>query len=256
MALGTSIAEADLVEVLCVLLTASFGVAATLKWRDRWWSYPMGALALAFAIGWFCDRNVIATMLVALTRFLEILNERATPYLGLVAVVAGGAAAWGAVSSLNRAALDTAAEAFLQLRAKYHSDEMRSAIELLVDFAYPIKKSVIGEWNRALRSDAFGAVGELLRPALEGLEDGRREKLKSAARKVTGYFDDVGFLFKHKIIRGREMKLSFVDVPGLNVFYEVCVPMYSLKNRNSPSISYALLLRRTLEKHGEGMMRY
>ena len=242
---------------LFIPLAIALGVAAIRpRWRSTLWFPPLIACLMMLNIGWHLDRDVTVAMLSGLLALLREVNQATSPFLGLTAIVAGAIAGWEAISSLNRAALDTAADAFLHLREKYHSDDTRTAIETLVDFAYPIKKEITDTWNSKLRAGNFEAIGQFLSPALERLTPSEREKIKSAARRITGYFDDVGFLFKHGIIRGRLMKFSFVNVPGLNIFYEVCVPMYSIKNQDSPSIEYAHLLRGVLKRQGEGMKKY
>ena len=184
-----------------------------------------------------------------------LLDKAAAAVLGVIAVVSGWIAAQGAIGALKTTALDTAANAFLTLREKYHSDEMRAAIKLLFDFAISTKEAAGSVWQEKLRVADFRALGQLLRPARDRKSTDELSELKSAARMVTAYFDDVAFLVEHKIIKGKIVE-NFLNVPGLNIFYEVCVPLLALDNEHSPSIAYAHALRRHKKQQGSGMKRY
>jgi hypothetical protein len=205
-----------------------------------------------------------------LTRWIVVLGAAAAAWyfapdesIGLSAIlykVTTDNIALIAVLSLDRAALDTAATAFLDLRGKYHRPEMGTSIKLLADFAIPVKESNSALWQEKLRHkkpkpEDFAALGKLLGVMRDRRPEQEQRELKGAARRVTAYFDDVAFLLEHRIIK-KQIAKNFLNVPGLNIFYEVCVPLLAVENPDSPSIPYARALRDVLSVQGSGMKRY
>ena len=185
-----------------------------------------------------------------------ILYKVTTDNIALIAVLSGWIAALAAIRSLDRAALDTAATAFLDLRGKYHRPEMGTSIKLLADFAIPVKESNSALWQEKLRHkkpkpEDFAALGKLLGVMRDRRPEQEQRELKGAARRVTAYFDDVAFLLEHRIIK-KQIAKNFLNVPGLNIFYEVCVPLLAVENPNSPSIPYARALRDVLSVKARG----
>ena len=196
------------------------------------------------------------TTLLLLWELRAILaDESSTALLGAVAVVSGWIGAQIAIRSLDRAAMDTAANAFLDLRARYHSQEMAAAITVLAGFAIPVKDTCAGLWRKKLDADEFQAIGAILDAQRKLLSPSQRDELKSAVRRVCGYFDDVAFLFRHKILT-IETTRSFLNVGGLNVYYETCIPLHVVDNPTAPSIENARLLRAIMRRQGSGMVRY
>lgn len=58
-------------------------------------------------------------------------------------------------------------------------------------------------------------------------------------------------------MRGEQCKLSFINVGGLNVYYEICVPIYVARDpKNAVTLQYVGPLRQVLRRHGEGLREY
>lgn len=241
-------ADHEWVRIALFVLTAWMTAAAFIFIRDR--AFRIALLATALVVG-----LLVANVITWGDLHAALADDAATTFLGLMAFVAAWIGAQAAIRSLERAALDTAANAFLDLRNRYHAAEMGSAIKLLAEFAIPIKEETADLWTRKLNADDFRAIGKILSTHRDELSPAERDELKRATRLASGYFNDVGFLLKHKML-SPETTRSFLNVAGLNIFYEVCVPLQAVDNKNSASIEYARLLRTVMKRQGVGMIRY
>jgi hypothetical protein len=151
-----------------------------------------------------------------------------------------------------RAAKETnVTNAYLDLRERYHDEQMRKAISKLAQFGNEVKWRDKNEWDAKLRANKFREMGLILS---EHMPDDR-EPIMSALRKVSSYFDDVGFLRRQRII-SKKVARSFINMPGINVYYEVCVPIHAVRNRKAPSINYAQELRRILPVYDVGLVPF
>lgn len=218
----------------------------------RWWTpliFEGGAVAILAAFGFLFFEDFARSIWIPIRSVLA--DDAFDSFIGMVAILGGIAA----IALLQTAALDTAANAFLNLRARYHSDDTGNAISLLVKFAWPVKEAQIRIWRKKLERGDFQALGQLLSSERDRLDSEARDELKRAVRRVSSYFDDVAFLYKRNII-DKPTAVSFVDLSGLNIFYEVCVPLHAIDNKSAPSIKNALLLRKVMRQQGAGMVMY
>lgn len=190
----------------------------------------------------------------------------------IVALIALSATVVTAIISARqarRAALANELYAFLELRSRYHGEEMRLAIRELSKFAWPVKQAH-ADWNKWLDKRDWGRLGALLLVKLNGLKANdavAEQEVLQALRHVASYFEDVGFLLRFKHIENEKCALSFINVSGLNVYYEVCVPLYVARQqevqrklgseadvkRSAVTLLFVDHLRGILPQHGAGM---
>lgn len=146
-----------------------------------------------------------------------------------------------AVASLlqaRRAAQSNEVNVYLAMSDEYRSDEMRTAISCLANF-----------WRE--QNEAQGDVVSAFKVLMEQNPRAASE-VRGQCRLLSGYFVDAARLYKGRFISPNIFKLMIAH-PGLNVFYEVAVPINRYKNPHHNSVKYAPVIRSVLEKHGSGI---
>jgi hypothetical protein len=102
--------------------------------------------------------------------------------------------------------------------------------------------------------DNNGKVSEALSAeTYENPEDAK--VIRGYLRLVSSYFVNSARLFEAGLISRKLLRLLIAH-PGLNVFYEVVVPMSLTKNPHHNSGTYVHLLKRIAKRHGDGKIYY
>jgi hypothetical protein len=77
-------------------------------------------------------------------------------------------------------------------------------------------------------------------------------ELEDSCRVVGMYFMHIGQLYERKII-SKIMVRRLIGFPGLNIFYEICVPINYARNSNTLSQFYKKELQKILPRYKDGL---
>ena len=155
-----------------------------------------------------------------------------------VSAAASATAAFGALYQVRKSAQGSEANAYLQLQDRYSDPEMRESVVALAKL-----------WRVAQ------ARGATVRQTYQHLLDADKivaDTLFSHCRRLSSYFIDTTRLYAAGLISKRVLTLAIAH-PGLNVFYEVAVPLNEHKAGGHNSVWAAEILKRILPVHGDGM---
>lgn len=161
---------------------------------------------------------------------------------GFAAAVSAGAAAIAAGANWlqsRHAARANSVTVYLEMMKEYTSPEMRTAISDLATF-----------WERLERGQS---VADAYRD-LSTHKPERAAELRGMSRMASYYFVNAAKLFEAKMIDEALLKL-LVTQSGLNVFYDVAVPINLVRNPNDNSSRYAQLLKTVVPVHGSGLYK-
>lgn len=126
---------------------------------------------------------------------------------------------------------------YLTMMEEYGSAEMRAAISALGKF-WRTQKETTDDVARAFAS-------------LMTTDPDAAATLRGHCRTISAYFANAARLREAKLISPRMLKL-LIRHPGLNVFYDVAVPINLIKNAHHNSGTYARMLKHVVERHGTG----
>jgi hypothetical protein len=155
-----------------------------------------------------------------------------------VSAAASATAAFGALSQVRKSAQASEANAYLQLQDRYSSPEMRESIVALAKLwrvATARHEAVLGTYLHLLDADKIVA-----------------DTLFSHCRRVSSYFIDTTRLYTAKLISKKVFVLAIAH-PGLNIFYEVAVPLNEHKAGGHNSVWAMAELKKVMPVHGAGL---
>lgn len=140
----------------------------------------------------------------------------------------------------------------IQARKAAQANNVSVYLEMLKDYGSPAMREAISSlaafW-RARRSE-YPNVADAYRAYIRTHADGDRV-LRGHSRLLSAYFVNIARLYEAKVI-SRQFTELLIAHPGLNVFYDVAVPINLEKNPHHNSGKYATLLKQVLPKHGAG----
>ncbi len=155
-----------------------------------------------------------------------------------VSAAASAMAALGALGQVRKAAQASEANAYLQLTDRYSSPEMRDSIIALAKLwrvAQARGTTVLGTYLHLLDADKIVA-----------------DTLFSHCRRVSSYFIDTTRLYTAGLISKKVFMLAIAH-PGINIFYEVAVPLNEHKAGGHNSMWAMTELKKVLPVHGGGL---
>jgi len=155
-----------------------------------------------------------------------------------IAVLSALFAALAALANLQQARKTSHAnevQVYLGLSDHYGSQEMRTAISSLASFWRDNKENVSEAFRLEVENNPENA-----------------SKLRGYCRLISSYFVDAARLYEAGFISQKLFKL-LISHPGLNVFYEVAVPINLTKNIHHNSGKYISMLKEAVPRHGEGI---
>lgn len=150
----------------------------------------------------------------------------------LFAALAAGASFFQA----RKAAQANEVSAFLQMQREYGDASMRAAVSQLAKF-----------WRDNLPEAVDSAFARLSKN-----DPARASELRGHSRLLSAYFTNIARLREVNLI-SRRLAALMISHPGLNVFYDVAVPINRSRNAHHNSVRYAELLKHVVLKHGDGL---
>jgi hypothetical protein len=157
-----------------------------------------------------------------------------------IAALSAFFAAVAAIANLLQArglARSNEVSVYLEFTDRYRTDAIREALRRLAKF-----------WQE---NHTKGDLGETIQKIKE-TDPNYEEQIQGDIRSIAGYFIQISFLFEDRII-SRRLTLRLIQVPGLNIFYEVIWPIRrSLTGHENTKSAYRTL-KRLKERVGEGM---
>ena len=159
-----------------------------------------------------------------------------------IAMLSAFFAATAAIASLLQvrgAVKSTEVSVFLEFTDRYGQPEIRDAIALLSKF-----------WRDRRGACDLGQIWLGLRES----DPKQFDQLRQASRLVANHFYFTALLFCDGMI-SRRLALRLIDVPGLNVFYEVILPIVEAEQGPTAKNYHwaARSLRRLRKRVGAGM---
>ena len=155
-----------------------------------------------------------------------------------VSAAASAIAAFGALNQVRKSAQSSEANAYLQLQDRYSDPEMRESVVALAKL-----------WRVAQ------ARGTTVSQTYQHLLDADKivaDTLFAHCRRLSSYFIDTTRLYAAGLISKKVLVLAIAH-PGLNVFYEVAVPLNEHKAGGHNSLWAAGVLKAIMPAHGAGM---
>jgi hypothetical protein len=156
--------------------------------------------------------------------------------LTAISAICAAAAALASLLQARRSAQGNEVNVYLTLMREYGSKEMRESIAELARFRR----------ERDGQAIADALVNEL------SLNPKRASELKGHARALSAFFVNAARLHEGNFI-SRKLLVSLISRPGLNVFYEVAVPINLAKNPRHTSGDYVAALKKVVPGHGGGI---
>ena len=169
-----------------------------------------------------------------LTRLLGDVMENLAIWLSAFSAFFAAVAAIANLAQARKAAQSTEVDVYLQMSDKYASPEMRNAISTLVDFWKDSKGDVVKYYNNEVASNPQAASG-----------------IRGHARYVSHYFVNIARLYEAKLISKHLFRILIYH-PGLNIFYQVSVPLNITKNPNNDIATYVSVLKKVANRYGDG----
>jgi hypothetical protein len=145
-------------------------------------------------------------------------------------------AAAGSFYQAYKAAESNEVNVYLNMLDAYGSASMRNTISSLAAF-----------WRTHQGSDVGQAFLDLLARDPEAAR-----VLRGHSRDLSTYFVNAARLFEGQLISKRLLRL-LISHPGLNVFYDVAVPINLSRNPHHNSGRYAKILKHVVVQHGDGV---
>jgi len=150
-------------------------------------------------------------------------------------------AAVAAVANLFQAARSAQANevnVYIELQKIYSSEEMRMAILELALF-----------WRT--HKDRFPSIADAYGAEAKSSPENAKV-LHGHSRLLSSYFVNAARIYKTGLI-SRKLLRTLISQSGVNVFYEVAIPINRFENEYHNSGEYESLLRRTVPRHGVGI---
>ncbi len=165
------------------------------------------------------------------------MNDWLFDLTALTALFAAFAALANSVQA-RRAQQSNNVGVYLGMMKEYGSPEMRDAIAALAAF-----------WreHRAAQPDIMEAFRDYAQTDPEGATI-----LRGHCRLVSAYFVNAARLYEAGLIP-RTLLILLISHPGLNVFYEVAVPVNLAKSADHNSGRHVRVLQEVVAKHGAGI---
>ncbi len=125
---------------------------------------------------------------------------------------------------------------YIALLKQYGTNEMREAIATMAKL-FKQQNGRIVEWY----------AGEYQRNPQSA------ENLYKMARPIVSHFVHCAILFESGLI-SKKLLREIISTPGLNVFYQVAVPLTLAGNPHNDVKNYMSVLKRCVDKHGDGLI--
>jgi hypothetical protein len=155
-----------------------------------------------------------------------------------ISAICAAAAAFANWIQARKAAQATEVTVYLALVDRYETSDMRDAISALAEF-----------WRE--KNGAFGGVADAFIEELNHNPENAR-KLRGHSRHLSAFFANAARLYDGGFISKALVK-SLISRPGLNVFYEVAVPINATRNPYATSTHHEKILKSVVARYGGGI---
>ncbi len=158
----------------------------------------------------------------------------------LFAAISAFFSAIAAIASLvetRRVARASDSTIYLELFREYRSPEMDAALDALAKF-----------WGE--RKKDYGSAAEAFVAYREHNPEGAAA-IRRQCRMLVTHFNSVARLLIAGLISRRTAKI-LITFPGLNIYYDVAVPIVRLENPHPEFSAYITILKRIQPKYGDG----
>jgi hypothetical protein len=159
-------------------------------------------------------------------------------WLSAISAFFAAMAALANLRQAGKAAEGNQVQVYLAMFNKYGAPEMRNSVLALVDFWEKHHKDVGSAFRQELSHNRENALN-----------------IRGHSRVITFYFLHAAKLYEAGTISKKLLKLM-ITYPGLNVFYDVAVPINLAENPRHESRKYAAALKAVVPKYGEGMFSH
>ncbi|HYD86236.1 MAG TPA: hypothetical protein VEA80_02065 [Vitreimonas sp.] len=159
-----------------------------------------------------------------------------------------GLAAVSAVASAI-AALTSLAQA----RGTAQGNEVNAYLRLMEDYGDPAMREALLELGRFWRErrDSFPDSGAAW-IALNETDPDAAKAIRGHSRLVSNYFGSSARLYEAGLISRKLFRL-LISRPGLNVYYEIVVPINVVRNPAEHSAHYVRLMKRVVKQYADGL---
>ena len=179
-------------------------------------------------MGWFrLENDVIG--------FHSLSVEGQITLIAVVSAIASAIAAAAAWIQVYRLSQSNEVSAFLHLMDQYAKPEMQTAVRGLSKL-----------WRVSQLKD------QSIVTHYSSLDENSSEHIRGLSRTVSSYFVDCVRLYELGLI-SRKLFYAACYHPGINVFYEICVPLNKHKNGGHNSVRAMKVLKVLVQQHGDGL---
>ena len=158
--------------------------------------------------------------------------------LAAVSALASAIAAFTSLAQAKGTAQGNEVSAYLRLMEDYGDPAMREALLELGKF-----------WRE--RKGSFTDAGAAW-SALNEADPDAANAVRRHSRLVSNYFGNAARLFEAGLISRKLFRL-LISRPGLNVYYEIVVPINVVRNPAGHTAHYVRLLKRVVKQYADGL---
>lgn len=156
-----------------------------------------------------------------------------------------------AVSALASAI--AALTSLAQARGTAQGNEVNAYLRLMEDYGDPAMREALLELGKFWRDrrENFPDSGSAW-TALNSSDPNAAKEIRSHARLVSNYFGSAARLYEAGLISRKLFRL-LISRPGLNVYYEIVVPINVVRNPAGHTEHYVRVLKRVVKQYADGL---
>lgn len=143
-----------------------------------------------------------------------------------------------------------AGAAWIQVLRLSQSNEVSAFLHLMDQYAQPEMRLAVSELSKMARIARL--KNQTIIDHYLSLDQESSDKIRGMSRVVSSYFVDCVRLYELDLI-SRKLFYAACYHPGVNVFYEICVPLNKYKNGGHNSVRAKRVLKVLIPQHGNGL---
>ena len=140
-----------------------------------------------------------------------------------------------------------------QARGTAQGNEVNAYLRLMEDYGDPAMREALLELGRFWRErrDSFPDSGAAW-TALNASDPDAAKTVRGHSRLVSNYFGSAARLYEAGLISRKLFRL-LISRPGLNVYYDVVVPINVVRNPTGHTTHYVRVLKRVVKQYADGL---
>lgn len=140
-----------------------------------------------------------------------------------------------------------------QARGTAQGNEVNAYLRLMEDYGDPAMREALLELGKFWRDrrESFPDSGAAW-TALNASDPDAAKEVRGHTRLVSNYFGSAARLYEVGLISRKLFRL-LISRPGLNVYYEIVVPINVVRNPAGHTAHYVRVLKRVVKQYADGL---